>query len=172
VAAAQGTVAVLRIHPEVLPMAKLLQIGWKESLEFPEWGLRRVRVKIDTGAWSSALDVLSYELQESPDGQVARVQLDLGAYRPRKGDEPAQPQLIEVQAPVIKMTTVSNACGHREVRPVIEALIKLGRVEKRIRLTLTNRSSMRHRMILGRQALAGSFLVDVGSKYLLRRKKG
>ena len=33
----------------------LLPIGWKERLDFPDWGLNHVRVKIDTGACTSAL---------------------------------------------------------------------------------------------------------------------
>jgi hypothetical protein len=157
--------------PEVLPMAELLRIGWKESLDFPEWGLSRVRVKIDTGAWTSALDVAGYDLEETPDGPVVHVQLDLDAYRRRSVDTCDPDRRVEVVLPVLRMTTVSNTGGQREVRPVVAALIKLGRIRKWIRLTLTDRSCMRHRMILGRQALAGSFLVDVGSKYLLRRKK-
>ena len=50
---------------------------------------------------------------------------------------------------------------------MIEAAVRLGPVHKRIRLTITNRARMRFRMILGLQALAGSFVVDVSRKYLL-----
>jgi hypothetical protein len=77
-------------------------------------------------------------------------------------------RIVEVSAPVVGVTTVSNTGGQRERRPVVEAAIRLGPVEKRIRLTVTDRSPMRHRMILGRQALAGSFVVDVSRKYLLK----
>ena len=31
------------------PPAQVL-IGWKEYVEFPDWNLRRVRAKVDTGA--------------------------------------------------------------------------------------------------------------------------
>jgi hypothetical protein len=44
----------------------------------------------------------------------------------------------------------------------------LGPVRKRILLTLTDRSGMLFRMILGRKALEGDFRVDVAGKYLLR----
>jgi len=33
----------------------------KSSLNFPEWGLPRASGQIDTGAYSSALDVAAYE---------------------------------------------------------------------------------------------------------------
>ena len=57
--------------------------------------------------------------------------------------------------------------GVCERRPVVETLLRLGPVEKRIRVTLTNRAPLRHRMILGREALNGTFVVDVSRKYLL-----
>jgi hypothetical protein len=47
-------------------------------------------------------------------------------------------------------------------------MVQLGPVLKRIRLTVTSRAGLRYRMILGRQALAGNFVVDVSRKYLLR----
>jgi hypothetical protein len=126
---------------------------------------------VDTGAWSSALDVGGYELEHTSQGAVVRLHLDVDHYRSRKGDASRRPNVIDVRAPVVAMAAVCNSGGQREVRPVVEAMVRLGAVQKTIRLTLTNRSSMRCRMILGREALAGTFLVDVGSKYLLRRKK-
>jgi ribosomal protein S6--L-glutamate ligase len=67
------------------------------------------------------------------------------------------------------MVVVRNSIGMRQRRPLIETQIRLGSLDRRIRLTLTNRASMRFRMILGREALAGSFIVDVSQKYLLGR---
>ncbi len=139
-----------------------LVIGWKEYVDFPEWSLRRVKAKIDTGARTSALDVPSYDLEEVPGGGlVARLRLSLR----RRG--PAQ--LVEVRVPVLGTVVVSNSGGMREQRPLLEAEIRLGPVRKRIRLTVTNRAGMRFRMLLGREALHGDFVVDVGKKYLLRR---
>lgn len=140
--------------------SSLWTIGWKEYLAFPEWGLRRLRVKIDTGAFSSALDVAGYELCADNGGTRARLRLSLG----RRNRE----RVLLVETPVLGVVTVRNPGGGRECRPVVEALIRLGPVEKRIRLTVTNRAHMRYRMILGRQALAGTFVVDVSRKYLLK----
>jgi hypothetical protein len=67
----------------------------------------------------------------------------------------------------VRMTVVRNSGGTLEQRPVIEAVVRLGDVEKKIQLTLTCRSGMRCRMLLGRQALAGDFVVDVARKYVL-----
>jgi hypothetical protein len=140
-------------------MDEPLLIGWKEYLDFPEWGPRRVRVKIDTGARTSALDVASYELHEGDGLVTARLCLALNRRHPER--------VTHVEAPVLRTVLVRNTSGTVEQRPVVEALVRLGPVVKRIRLTITNRSGMRHRMILGREALAGSFIIDVGRKYLL-----
>jgi len=133
-------------------------IGRRERLDFPEWGLVRVRAKIDTGAYSSALDVLDYELLDG--GRAARLHIAV-----RRA--PAREKVV--LAPVVGKAKVRNTGGLLECRPVIEPLVRLGPVAFRVRLTVTSRHAMRFRMLLGRQALAGRFLVDVRFRYLLSR---
>ena len=136
-------------------------IGWKEYLHFTEWDLRRIRVKIDTGARTSALDVVRYELTETADGgMMATLLLALDRRHPGR--------FTRIHTPVLRTVVVSNTGGMREERPVVETTVRLGPVQKRIRITITNRSSMRYRMILGREALTDDFLVDVSRKYLLK----
>lgn len=138
-----------------------LLIGWKEYVDFPDWGIRHVKVKIDTGARTSALDVASYELLHTEDqGLLAELRLALSRKHPEK--------LTVVRTPVLRMVAVSNSSGIRENRPLIETAIRLGPVLRTVRLTVTNRASMRFRMILGRKALETNFIVDVSRKYLLR----
>jgi hypothetical protein len=134
-----------------------LVVGWKEHVAMPELGIRRLRAKIDTGAKTSALDVASYELRTEPSGRIVAL-LRLALRR--------RAQLLEL--PVVRMVVVCNSGGYREQRPVVETLVCLGPVSKRVLLTVTNRSCMRFRMILGRSALAGDFVVDVSRKYLLQ----
>jgi hypothetical protein len=136
----------------------LLAIGWKEYLDFPEWGIRRVKAKVDTGARTSALDVARYVLQRRPEGLIARMALALNRRRPSA--------LVEVETPVLRLVVVTSSDGVREERPVIETSIRLGPIEKRIRLTVTDRSGMLFPVLLGREALAGSFVVNVAHKYL------
>jgi hypothetical protein len=143
------------------PRAGPLLIGWREYLGFPDWGIRRVKVKIDTGARTSALDVAGYELIEV-DGQAVVAELRLALHRKDPG------RLTVVRAPVLGTAVVRNTSGVCEHRPLIETTIRLGPVVKRVRLTVANRSRMRFRMILGRTALGGDFLVDVSKQYLLR----
>lgn len=141
-------------------MTKPLAIGWKEYLALPEWGVRRVKAKVDTGARTSALDA-NYELFSDENG-VRKARLSLALDRLHKE------RIKIVEVPVVDLVKVRCSNGSTEERPLIEAEIRLGPVTKRVRLTVTNRAAMRFRMILGRQALAGDFVVDVGRKYLLR----
>jgi hypothetical protein len=141
----------------------VVTVGWKEFVDFPEWQVRHVKAKIDTGARTSALDVLAYELREQPEGgTVAELHLSLDRKHPQR--------LTIIRTPVLRMVAVCNSGGVREYRPLIETCIRLGPVTKRVQLTIANRSCMLFRMILGRKALEGDFIVDVSKKYLLRKK--
>ena len=136
-------------------------IGRKEFVAFPEWNLGRLRAKIDTGAFSSSLGVAKYELKRGANGRlIAWLTLCPNRHEPSR--------VVVVQAPVLKMVGVTCSSGVRERRPLLETTIRLGPLERRIRLTIANRSAMRCPMLLGREALNGSFLVDVSKKYLLR----
>jgi hypothetical protein len=140
----------------------LLRIGWKEYLDLPELGLHRVKGKIDTGARTSTLHVHSLQyVQSLPDGtQTAEVQLV-----PDRRD-PAR--LVTARVRILRHLRVTDSGGHRELRPLVETELVLGPVRKRIFLTLTDRSGMLFRMILGRKAVEGDFYVDAAAKYLLR----
>lgn len=143
------------------PRTGLLLIGWREYVNFPDWNVRRIKVKIDTGARTSALDVAHYQLRQVDGrGLVAELHLALKRKKPS--------QVTVVHAPVQELVSVRNTSGQWEQRPVIETTVRLGPLTKRIRLTITNRATMCFRMILGRKALEGDFLVDVSQQYLLK----
>jgi hypothetical protein len=144
-------------HPPQLP----LQVGWKEIVDFPDWRLRNVRVKIDTGARTSALDVSSYELHQESDGMVAELRLALYRKHPER--------VKVVRAPVLRMVVVSNSNGMKEQRPLIETQLRLGDFTKIVQLTITNRCSMCFPVILGRKFLEGHFIVDVSRKFVQRK---
>ena len=134
-------------------------IGRRERVSFPAWDLQRVRAKVDTGAFSSVLDVSSYELIEGECGPRVRLTIALSRRR--------HDRVLCVEEPVVKMVKVRSSTGSQAMRPLIEPMVRMGPVTRPIRLTVSNRARMRCRMLLGRQAIAGLFLVDVRAKYLL-----
>ena len=142
-----------------------LVVGWKEYLSLPELGIRRLKAKADTGARTSSLHVESFtSLGTQPDGtELAEVTI---------GPDRRRPELkVVARVAIVGRVRVTDSGGHPEIRPVIETEIVLGTVRKRVRVTLTNRSGMLFRMILGRKALEGDFVVDASRKYLLRRTR-
>ncbi len=122
-------------------------IGWREWVEFPEWSLR-MRAKADTGARSSAIDCA--EIVELPGGRVRfTVRLD------RKDK-----RLVTLEEPIKLRKHVRSSTGQGHNRIFIETTLRLGDVEKRIIVSLVCRKSMIHRLLLGREALGGDFLVN------------
>jgi len=138
-------------------------VGWKEYLDLPELGIFRLKAKVDTGARTSTLHVDSLEVLEIfPDGsEMAEISV---------GPDRRRPELrIRSRVRVLRRLRVVDSGGHPEIRPVIETEMALGPVRKKILLTLTDRTGMLFRMILGRKALEGDFQVDVSGKYLFRK---
>jgi hypothetical protein len=138
-------------------------VGWKEYVALPEWGIRRLKAKVDTGARTSAIDAAGYELRQTPAGLVVCMRVPLSHRHPER-------QTL-VEAPVLRMLAVRNTGGVGERRPLVETTLRLGPVTKRIRLTVARRAGMRFRLILGRKALEGDFVVDVSRKYLCKKRR-
>lgn len=134
-------------------------IGWREKIDLPEWGLRRVRAKIDTGARTSAIDVS--EIEEIEPGRVR--------FRIVYHHDPERVTRW-IYADTVRTSTVKPSHGEPQERFVCEALVRIGRVKRRVEISLVSRKGMLCRMLLGRTALNG-LLVDAGNKYLLTDAK-
>jgi hypothetical protein len=147
-------------HPPVgLPV-----VGWKERVSLPDWGIRRLRVKLDTGARSSALHVSDLEevgTEETEDG--ARTILRFGIILGRRDDAPRR----VVTAVATDWRRVRDTGANAELRPVVRTRIVCGPMDREVDVTLTDRSGMNFRMILGRTTLTGACVVDPGHGYLV-----
>jgi len=134
-------------------------LGWREWVSLPELGIKRVRCKIDTGAKTSALH--AFYVEEYTDKGIAMVRFGLHP------DERSAEAEIHCTAPVLDTRAVTDSGGHTEQRCVIKTPIVLGKYIWSIEVTLTNRDTMIHRMLLGRTAMADNFVVDSASTYLM-----
>ena len=140
-----------------------LRLGWREWLEFPELGIGQIKAKIDTGARTSCLHAYFVQPFERE-----------GQHWVRFGIHPEQrstDEEIVCETPVKDQRTVRDTGGHEELRYVIESLVKIGSRQHRIELTLTDRDSMKFRVLLGRTAIRGDYLVDSSRSYLQGRRK-
>jgi hypothetical protein len=133
-------------------------IGWAEYVDIAEWGIRRMRAKVDTGARSSALHVENIE--ELPHD---RVRFDVRLHR-RNLD-----RRVTVEAPIVRRGRVKPSSGHSQNRIFVAARVRLGPVEQEIELSLVDRENMIFRMLIGRSALTPHFVVDVGKRYLVSK---
>ena len=135
-------------------------IGWREWVEFPDWSLK-MRAKADTGARSSAIDCA--EIIELPGDRVRfSVRLD------RK-----EKKLVTLEEAIKSRKRVRSSTGEGQNRIFVETTLRLGNVEKRIVVSLVSRKTMIHRLLLGREALGGDFLVNSSvDHWATPRKKG
>lgn len=132
-------------------------IGWLEQIDLPEWGVYGLVAKIDTGARTSAIHVENIELLEN-EGEL-KFDVVLTRKKPI--------ETVHVRTSHVRQTVVKSSSGVRQTRYVVETLVRMGNVEKRIEITLVSRRRMIRRMLIGRTALEGTFVVDVSQTHLL-----
>ncbi len=136
-------------------------VGWREYVALPDWGIPRLRAKIDTGARTSAIHVA--QIEELDNGHI-RFEVVIRE-RPKH-------ETVWVDAvPVVRESTVKPSSGHRQQRPVVHTKMVIGGVEREIEISLVCRKGMLCRMLVGRSALDGVFVVDPSRRYLASRPK-
>lgn len=135
-------------------------IGWREWLSLPDLGIPWIKVKVDTGARTSALHAFSLEPYYNAKGEW---RIRFGIHPVQHADVPA----IWCDAAIADQREVCDSGGHREMRYVVRTCLSMNAWQWEGEVTLTDRENMRFRMLLGRSAMQEFFLVDPSQSFLL-----
>lgn len=131
-------------------------------MSVPRLGIVAIKAKIDTGAKTSAL--CARGLERFRVGKQDHIRFQVFPLQRR------QDVMLQCSARLIDQRVVSDSGGHRETRFVILTPIRLGSFEWESEVTLTDRASMRFRMLLGRSAVRDRFLIDPSKSYAVGKK--
>ena len=135
-------------------MEPLLHIGTIEYVSLPDDGIEHVPAKIDTGADNSSIWASNIHLR---DGQLV-----FNFFAPGSAFYNETP----VVTSAYRTTTVRNSFGHKEFRYKIKLRICIGDLAFRRWFSLADRSQNNYPILLGKNFLKNTFIVDVAQRYL------
>ncbi|MDR9446136.1 MAG: RimK/LysX family protein [Balneolaceae bacterium] len=122
-------------------------IGRLVRVSFDAFGLNNELAKVDTGAYTSSIHCKEALIE----GHQVLVWMSSQAMM----DE------TPLRFPLLKTKDVKSSNGAVERRPIIETVVHILGKEYPIQCSLTNRSKMKHRVLIGRRFLKHKFIVDV-----------
>jgi hypothetical protein len=135
----------------------LKTLGWREWLSLPDLGIDTIKAKVDTGARSSSLHAFDIQTFDRNGQDWVEFKIHPAQHN--------QETILQCQAPVKDFRQVTDSGGHKSMRYVIETTIQLGQDSFPIEVTLADRSNMLFRMLVGRTAMKGRYLVDSSRSY-------
>lgn len=138
-------------------MNKLEVIGSVEWCVFEGLGIPAIKARIDSGAKTSSIQAANIKLFTKGTQEWVRFEVN-----PIQANRAVA---IVCEAKVVDRRRVKSSTGISEVRLVIKPLVTLGAYTFEIELTLANRDTMEYRMLLGREALGGRFIVNSEGSY-------
>ncbi|MDJ1305177.1 MAG: RimK/LysX family protein [Candidatus Midichloria sp.] len=136
-------------------------IGCEEWCSLPALGLRAIKVKVDSGAKTSALHAFNILAYTEDNKEYVKFEV-----HPIQGNRKIVKSCV---APLIDRRIVRSSNGSLEQRYVILTQIQLGFNSWDIEITLTNRDAMGYRMLLGREAMRNKVLVDPDCSFLVKK---
>ncbi len=134
-------------------------IGWREWVELPDLSLGKIKAKIDTGARSSSIH--AYDIEEFMRNNETWVRFTIHP------DQHSDERVVGCEARVKDYRSITDSGGHKSMRYIVETEFRIGCDSFLAELSLFNRSSMLFRMLIGRTALKGRYVVDPARSYCL-----
>ncbi|WP_461516624.1 ATP-dependent zinc protease family protein [Porticoccus sp.] len=144
------------------PSNKII-LGALEYCDLPDLGISNVEMRVDTGAATSSLHVDNIE-EFIKDGK-RWVSFDIHP------DIHNVEKIVHTSVPLRGTKVVKSSSADKEKRVVIKTAIKLGGEAWKIKLTLTDRSTMNYLMLLGREAMKDRIMVDPSHEFMLSKNE-
>jgi len=133
-------------------------IGWREWAKLPQLRISSLKVKVDSGAATSALH--AKRIRYFRKAGKPYVEFTVNPSQKSGGRE------ILCRTELIGKRKVKSSSGHASLRPLIRTEVQLGGERWPIEITLVDRDVMGFRMLLGRQAIRRRYLIDVGRSFV------
>lgn len=131
--------------------------GWREWVSLPGVDQPWIKAKIDTGASTSSLH--AFDITEFERDGVAWARFGIHPWQ--YSDDGAH----FAELPIADRRDVRSSSGHVEHRLVVSTQLILVKRALTVELTLTDRSQMGFRMLVGREALRRGFIVDPSTSF-------
>lgn len=132
-------------------------IGRAEKVKFPELGDLTLHARIDTGAATSSIGIVS--ATETPDGlQVVFMSDDESGGAAKTFHH-------------YERVVVASSMGHQQTRYKVRLSVVIRHRRIRATFTLADRSTQVYPVLIGRRALNQKFIVDVSMGSPLREKE-
>ncbi len=144
-------------------MIKKQTIGRNDKADFPVFRLEEIDIKMDTGAYTSAIHCREIKTKEVDGKEVLFFTLL----------DPSHQQYNKQEFSTEKFSqkSVKNSFGGSEKRFVIKTTILLFEKEHPIALSLSERGEMKFPILIGRKFLMKRFIVDSALTNLSHKKK-
>lgn len=128
-------------------------IGRKEKITLPVLGLHLVWAKIDTGAFTSSIHAEKIREIEEDGRKVLKFEILMPGHKNFTGKT--------LSFEEYRQKKVKNSFGQAETRYLVVTRIRIAGETFSAEFTLSDRSSMKNSILLGRKILQDKFLVDV-----------
>ncbi|MCB1667605.1 MAG: ATP-dependent zinc protease [Porticoccaceae bacterium] len=148
---------IVKPPPKAMKSGDLPVVGAVEMVTLVEHNLK-FRARIDTGAESSSIHASDIVLFEREGNRWVRFSV--------QGEKDSQPFVLE--RPLVRKVAIKQHEGMRERRYVVEMRLRMGDINERVEVTLADRSDLKYPVLIGRNFLTDTAVVDVSRRYILK----
>lgn len=138
-------------------------IGKSDKVDFIDWGLTKIAVKIDTGAYRSSIDCSYVKLIRRNKERVLQYILL------NEDNEAYTGELHETKE--FKTSKVKSSNGDSETRYIVKSRVCFFDESYLTEFSLSKRTDMKYPVLIGRKLLNHNFIVDTSRANLSAKHK-